>query len=161
MPDGALSERLGRYPLARICDLDFLVITEDRCVDLIVEAAADGVGGWVVTPNLDLLRKCTYEPEIKQICERADVRVADGMPVVWASKIQGTPLPERVTGSNMTTSVTAACAAKAQKPKRHWPSEANTPPISGPRNADDPQTIDMTASSRGPRRAGNSCAMAT
>jgi N-acetylglucosaminyldiphosphoundecaprenol N-acetyl-beta-D-mannosaminyltransferase len=31
----------------------------------------------------------------------ADLRVADGMPLVWASRLRGTPLPERVAGSSL------------------------------------------------------------
>jgi N-acetylglucosaminyldiphosphoundecaprenol N-acetyl-beta-D-mannosaminyltransferase len=33
--------------------------------------------------------------------EQADLIVADGMPLVWASRLRGTPLPERVAGSTM------------------------------------------------------------
>jgi len=36
--------------------------------------------------------------------------VADGMPIVWASSMQGTPLPERVAGSTLTLSLTQAAA---------------------------------------------------
>jgi N-acetylglucosaminyldiphosphoundecaprenol N-acetyl-beta-D-mannosaminyltransferase len=36
--------------------------------------------------------------------------VADGMPLVWASRLQGTPLPERVAGSNLAWSASAVAA---------------------------------------------------
>jgi N-acetylglucosaminyldiphosphoundecaprenol N-acetyl-beta-D-mannosaminyltransferase len=40
----------------------------------------------------------------------ARLLVADGMPLIWASKLRGTPLPERVAGSNLIWSLTAAAA---------------------------------------------------
>jgi N-acetylglucosaminyldiphosphoundecaprenol N-acetyl-beta-D-mannosaminyltransferase len=36
--------------------------------------------------------------------------VADGMPLIWASRLRGTPLPERVAGSNLIWSLTAGAA---------------------------------------------------
>jgi N-acetylglucosaminyldiphosphoundecaprenol N-acetyl-beta-D-mannosaminyltransferase len=38
--------------------------------------------------------------------------VADGMPLIWASRLRGTPLPERVAGSNLIWSLTAAAARR-------------------------------------------------
>lgn len=107
-----LQSRLERFSKITLHGLDFLKITQDECVDLVASAAADGVGGWIITPNLDLLRKSAVDPEIKQLCKRADVRVADGMPLVWASKLQKTPLPERVSGSNLIEPITRACAER-------------------------------------------------
>lgn len=92
--------------------LDFLKITAAECVDLITRLAKEGRGGWVITPNLDVLRKCVYEPDVMQTTKRASVRVADGMPLVWASRIQKTPLPERVSGSNLVEPIARSCAEK-------------------------------------------------
>jgi N-acetylglucosaminyldiphosphoundecaprenol N-acetyl-beta-D-mannosaminyltransferase len=38
--------------------------------------------------------------------------VADGMPLVWASRLQGTPLPARVAGSDLVWSLTAEAALR-------------------------------------------------
>jgi N-acetylglucosaminyldiphosphoundecaprenol N-acetyl-beta-D-mannosaminyltransferase len=38
--------------------------------------------------------------------------VADGMPLIWASRLRGTPLPERVAGSNLIWSLTARAAER-------------------------------------------------
>ena len=108
----SLQDRLGDYSRITLFDLEFLDITEAGCVELITDAAAAGVGGWVITPNLDLLRQCVQQPEIMDLVQRADLRVADGMPLVWASKIQKTPFPERVSGSNLVEPVATACAKK-------------------------------------------------
>ena len=58
-----------------------------------------GQGGVVVTPNLDHLRRCVRDLHFGALVAEADLIVADGMPLVWASRLQRTPLPERVAGS--------------------------------------------------------------
>ena len=58
-------------------------------------------GGWLITANLDFLRRHVKDPSARAVYEGADLRVADGMPLVWASQLRGTPLPERVAGSSL------------------------------------------------------------
>ncbi|MFO0633234.1 MAG: WecB/TagA/CpsF family glycosyltransferase [Nannocystaceae bacterium] len=60
-----------------------------------------GRGGWIVTANLDILRRYALDPEMRALYGAADLRVADGMPLVWASKLQGDPLPVRIAGSTL------------------------------------------------------------
>jgi N-acetylglucosaminyldiphosphoundecaprenol N-acetyl-beta-D-mannosaminyltransferase len=43
-----------------------------------------------------------------------DVLLADGMPVVWTSRLLGRPLPERVAGSSLVSTLAAACAGSAR-----------------------------------------------
>jgi exopolysaccharide biosynthesis WecB/TagA/CpsF family protein len=88
-------------------------LTEKEVVDRIMSDWRRGRGGWVVTPNLDHLRILRQRPELRHtIAEAATLLLADGMPLVWASRLQGTPLPSRVAGSELIFSLTAA-AAKA------------------------------------------------
>jgi exopolysaccharide biosynthesis WecB/TagA/CpsF family protein len=88
-------------------------LTEKEVVDRIIFDWRRGRGGWVVTPNLDHLRVLCRRPELKHtIAEAATLLLPDGMPLVWASRIQRTPLPGRVAGSDLILSLTAA-AAKA------------------------------------------------
>lgn len=97
-------------------DIDgFPVLNVDQAgfVDLVVAEAKQGRGGWVVTPNSDILQHARKNPEIRALLQKADALVADGMPLVWASKLQGTPLRGgRVCGSDLIYSIPAA-AAKA------------------------------------------------
>ena len=66
----------------------------------------------VVTMNLDHLRRFLSEDGYAAHCRNARIMTADGMPLIWASRLQGTPLPERVTGSNLIWSLTAAAAQR-------------------------------------------------
>jgi N-acetylglucosaminyldiphosphoundecaprenol N-acetyl-beta-D-mannosaminyltransferase len=59
-----------------------------------------------VTVNLDFLAIARRNTRFLDTLNRADLAVADGMPLVWASQLQGRPLPERVTGVDL---VDASC----------------------------------------------------
>ena len=89
-------------------------LAESQCVDHILAELEAGFGGTVVTPNLDHLRRCGKDLHFGALVAEADVVVADGMPLVWASRLQGTPLPERVAGSNLISSLSAAAAARGR-----------------------------------------------
>jgi N-acetylglucosaminyldiphosphoundecaprenol N-acetyl-beta-D-mannosaminyltransferase len=73
-----------------------------------------GRGGWIVTPNLDILRQIVVDPDVHQLIAQASFRVADGMPLIWASRLQGTPLPERVAGSSLISTLSGGAAAQGR-----------------------------------------------
>ncbi len=55
----------------------------------------------LVTPNVDHIVRLSRDTEFVDAYRRASVVLADGMPVVWASRWLGRPLKERVTGSDL------------------------------------------------------------
>ncbi len=85
-------------------------ITEEQAVAHVVGELRAGRGGWIVTPNLDHLRRVQKDAEFRSLCAEADLRVADGRPLIWASALQGRRLPERVAGSDLIQSLSAAAA---------------------------------------------------
>ncbi len=56
---------------------------------------------YVVTPNVDHVVRLQRDPEFRQIYLRASLVVADGMPLIWASRLLGKPLKDRVTGTDL------------------------------------------------------------
>lgn len=89
-------------------------ISEAETVEVILDRLDDGQGGWVVTPNVDHLRRTLRDPEFKALYEEADLRVADGMVLVWACQLQRTPVPERVSGSNLIVSLSRGAARRGR-----------------------------------------------
>ena len=67
---------------------------------------------YVCTGNLDHLAIAAEDPEFKAAYDNADLVVADGAPVVWLSKLGGTPLKERVAGSDLFWTLGEASAAE-------------------------------------------------
>ncbi|MFT3925703.1 MAG: WecB/TagA/CpsF family glycosyltransferase [Myxococcales bacterium] len=84
-----------------LCGMDLACIQTGQLIDYMFSELAGGRGGWLVTANLDFLRRHVKDPKARSIYAAADLRVADGMPLVWASIVRGTPLPERVAGSSL------------------------------------------------------------
>jgi N-acetylglucosaminyldiphosphoundecaprenol N-acetyl-beta-D-mannosaminyltransferase len=98
----------------RLMGVPIGVVTEERAVRTIVDAAAAGRGHWTITANLDHLRRYRSEPPAKGLIDEADLVVADGMPLIWASRLAGRPLPERVAGSRMVWSICEQASARGQ-----------------------------------------------
>ncbi len=90
------------------------VVTEASAVQAVVDAAKAAQGHWMITANLDHLRRYHRDPVEKGLIDEADLVVADGMPLIWASRIAGEGLPERVSGSNMVWSICEAASAARQ-----------------------------------------------
>jgi N-acetylglucosaminyldiphosphoundecaprenol N-acetyl-beta-D-mannosaminyltransferase len=65
----------------------------------------------VVTVNLDFLSIARRDAGFHDTLNRADLAVADGMPLVWISRLRREPLAERVTGVSL---VDECCRLAAQ-----------------------------------------------
>ena len=85
-------------------------ISEAEAIAMIVDSLERGAGGTVITPNLHHLREFTGRPELAEPFADASLVVADGMPLVWASRIMRRPLPARVAGSDLVWSLSAEAA---------------------------------------------------
>lgn len=102
----------GAVERVRLLGLELDAVTEAEAIATILHGLDVGQGGFVVTPNLDHLRQLSRVPELTALFRKPDLVVADGMPLVWASRLQGSPLPERVAGSELIWSLTAEAALR-------------------------------------------------
>lgn len=93
-----------------IMGLPFHRIDQRSLVRMFLDGACAGTGGWIVTPNLDILRQFTTSAESRSLILAAGHRVADGVPIVWASRLAGRAVPERVPGSELVLSLPEAAA---------------------------------------------------
>ena len=90
--------------------LDVAAVSERETIDYVLDALDVRRGGWICPANLDVLRQWHASAHVRELVAAADLVVADGMPLVWAGGLQGSPLPERVAGSSLILSLTAAAA---------------------------------------------------
>ncbi|WP_297572269.1 WecB/TagA/CpsF family glycosyltransferase [uncultured Deefgea sp.] len=65
------------------------------------ELIESGMPNQHVVINADKVVKADKDPELRQIINDCALINADGMPVVWASKLLGIPLKERVAGVDL------------------------------------------------------------
>jgi N-acetylglucosaminyldiphosphoundecaprenol N-acetyl-beta-D-mannosaminyltransferase len=98
----------------RLMGAPMAVVTEAHAVHAIIAAAEAGEGHWTITANLDHLRRYHDSPVERELIEAADLVVADGMPLIWASRLAGEPLPERVSGSSMAWSICEIASTSGQ-----------------------------------------------
>jgi len=99
----------------RVGGIDLDSIDMGGLVDQLVGASLDGRGEWVVTANLDHLRRCRDGSEYAELVRRADVVVADGRPVLWAARLSGTPLPGLVAGSDLVPALALKAAERGAR----------------------------------------------
>ncbi len=99
------------------------VLIGDLCIDNIGRRRAlDIIAGWlsepsdrartVLTPNVDYVVKARRDPGFRDAVNGADLRVADGMWIVYASRIAGRPLRATVTGRLLIPAVAEICAER-------------------------------------------------
>jgi len=92
----------------------------DSTLQRIVEwAARDGPPRYVATSNVDFLVKALAwtsgsprHPELLTILCEAALNTADGMPLVWASRLLGGRVSERVSGSDLVPALGEAAAGQ-------------------------------------------------
>lgn len=79
--------------------IDALNFAEALCE---IERLVDGgQGGSVFTPNVDHVVKAESNDAFRHAYEHASLSFADGMPLVWAARLLGCPLPGRVAGADL------------------------------------------------------------
>ncbi len=71
---------------------------------------------YVVTPNVDHVVMVQHNAELRQVYQDAALVLADGAPVIVASRLVNKPLPERVAGSDLCPALCAA--ATSERPLR-------------------------------------------
>jgi exopolysaccharide biosynthesis WecB/TagA/CpsF family protein len=98
----------------RLAGIDLDRLSEAEVVERVIHASETGRGGWVATPNIDICRAVARNPAARALLANATLIVPDGMPLVWAARLRGDPLPERVSGSSLIFSLTAAAAASGR-----------------------------------------------
>lgn len=97
--------------------IDILGIKVDRVgmnetIARIEQFIAERAPRLVITPNVDHLIKARKDREFKHIYDNADLSVPDGVPLLWAAQFLGTPLIERVNGTDLFETLCARAAEK-------------------------------------------------
>jgi N-acetylglucosaminyldiphosphoundecaprenol N-acetyl-beta-D-mannosaminyltransferase len=97
VPHPALTGQTGVVMLG----VPFHPVTLEEALDRIEEMIASGRPHYVVTPNLDFVAQARVDAELRRILMEAHLVLCDGTPLLWAAKLLGAPLPQRVAGSDL------------------------------------------------------------
>jgi N-acetylglucosaminyldiphosphoundecaprenol N-acetyl-beta-D-mannosaminyltransferase len=100
-------------------DIPFDNLTMDEAVKAAIKLASGHrhPPHYIATINVDFLVNCygwnaskPQNPELLNILKASSLNFVDGMPLVWLSKLKGTPLKERVAGATFLPLFLKACA---------------------------------------------------
>lgn len=98
---------IGNVPVDRV--------TFAEALDVIAEMVDRKRGGTVFTPNVDHVVMASEDDRFRDAYTNVDLSLADGMPVVWASKMLGVPVPEKVSGSDLAPALMTLAAARGYR----------------------------------------------
>jgi N-acetylglucosaminyldiphosphoundecaprenol N-acetyl-beta-D-mannosaminyltransferase len=84
-----------------VLGIPFHNVTMDETIALIEEQIREGGFHQVATANVDFLKNSLRDQKLRDTLCSCDMVVPDGMPVVWMSRLMGTPLKERVSGVDL------------------------------------------------------------
>jgi N-acetylglucosaminyldiphosphoundecaprenol N-acetyl-beta-D-mannosaminyltransferase len=86
--------------------------TLDRIETLITIGRVKRKSHQVATANTDFLVKALKDVQLSKILQQADICTPDGMPLVWAARLLGAPVPGRVAGADMVPALATRAAQK-------------------------------------------------
>lgn len=86
---------------ACVMGLPFDLVDEQQALELIDGSIRDEKQCFLSTPNLNFAISALSDNDFRESVFRSDLSVADGMPLIWVSKLIGAGLPERVAGSSL------------------------------------------------------------
>jgi N-acetylglucosaminyldiphosphoundecaprenol N-acetyl-beta-D-mannosaminyltransferase len=75
-------------------------VTRHEALQKVEEMVQRCKGGVVFTPNVDHVVLADANPSMRAAYSRANLALADGMPLLWAARLLRTALPEKVSGSD-------------------------------------------------------------
>ncbi len=94
----------------RIGELWIDALTFDEAIGTIDALVSAGNGGSVFTPNVDHVVTAEDDESFRAAYRAADLAVPDGQPLIWASRLLGTPLPQKISGSDLVWPLMALAA---------------------------------------------------
>jgi len=97
----------------RLFDLDIDDLTALSLLDRIAESVRSRDRCWIVTLNVHSLCLADRNPDFRTVLRQADITTADGVPIVWISRLIGRPLAGRVTGSDLLLPLAERAAAES------------------------------------------------
>jgi N-acetylglucosaminyldiphosphoundecaprenol N-acetyl-beta-D-mannosaminyltransferase len=95
--------------------LAFDNVTMGEAIQAVEDHIDRGKGMLVVTTNVDNLLRLGRDEEFRRTYASADLVLADGIPLLWLARLQGTPMKNRVSGADF---VAEYCRTAVQEGRR-------------------------------------------
>lgn len=89
---------LEQLPVVHILQVPVHRLTMNDVIYILKARMKEGVPTWVVTANAELVVRADEDPGLIACLRQADITLADGAGIVWAARIFGVPVPQRIPG---------------------------------------------------------------
>lgn len=99
----------------RVWGMPFSPLTMGQTIEAVVELVEQGRPAFFITANTHYAMLTHQAPELAQVNAQAAFIVADGKPLVWASRRLPVALPERVAGSDLIFRLSALSASRGYR----------------------------------------------
>lgn len=111
LPHDARFHPDSEHPLCMVLGLPFHALTMgETLADCSAMLRDHSTPHYVVTANLDFAYQASRDDCLRDFIFEADLILCDGLPLVWLSRLVGTPLPERVAGADVIPRLLEQCA---------------------------------------------------
>lgn len=90
-------------------------MTQQQAVDWIAEAVRQGTPRQIVSVNPERIIRSRHDQDLAKVLRQADLSLADGVGVLWASRHKGKPLPARVSGVDLVRAMASRGALEGWK----------------------------------------------
>lgn len=90
-------------------------ITMDEALNCIDELIQANKNSYVVTPNVDHIVQLERGGELVDVYKNANLILTDGKPLIWISKWYGTPIKEKISGSDLFPRLCEMAACKGYR----------------------------------------------
>src|SRR5271170_4699068 len=100
----------SRKPGVAILGVAIDNLTMHQVLDAVESQIAEGGFHQIATANVDFIVNSVGDEELCEVLNRCDIVLPDGMPLVWASRLLGVRLAERVAGADLVPRLTKLSA---------------------------------------------------
>lgn len=99
----------------RILDVRVDNVTTDETLELMARYVAEGRPRQVATVNPEFVMQAQHNATFRVVLEGTDLAIPDGVGLLWAARVQGRRLRERVAGSDMVTLIARMAAERGYR----------------------------------------------
>src|SRR2546421_1513993 len=98
-----------------ILGVPFDSVTTAETLEIIARMIESGEPHYIATANVDFLVQAQEDVELRRILFDAHLVLCDGTPLIWASRLLGNPLLERVAGADLVPLLLRVAAEKGYR----------------------------------------------
>ena len=90
-------------------------LTMDETLQVVDNLIKENKNAYVVTPNVDHIVQLETNKELQAVYANASLILTDGKPLIWISRWYGTPIKQKISGSDLFPLLCKMVAEKGYK----------------------------------------------